>query len=545
MMSPWELLEELGDPEQRPLLFSALGLLAALLAARVLEGQPAQSALAIAVVVGAPVLALRLGGRPGGWLATAAALGAWISFRPWHGGAPSALLVVLAHRLAWFALPPLVVELTLRDEDRRRLGLGPLHLFAPVPVMGLGVVAHLLLRQGLALPAAEREIRLAALLYGACYLVLLLIGLVSRLQGGAARPETRVVPDRAPDLEETGRFGMAARVYEREGQVDKAAQAAERAGEWERAARLYRRAGDDFNAGEMFSRAELWEEALTSYEQARSLPAAARLCVRLGHVDRAAALFEQAGNPGSAVQVLEEAGRVPTPEQYRKAGRLDQAVSVLEERGEWLRAAELCEHELHDPLRAVGLYQRAGAGLQAGRLLEAAGRREDALAAFAATPGGLVEAARVALALGRTPQASELLARLPPSQLDSVQDDVTLALVARVMLEDGRHEHAARILQGIKRRGGADGAVHLLLGRALLKKGLTDLALEELRTATSLPLAPDDETQAAYVLGCALEESAQLEEALQMYHRVLQKDLEYADADARYRKLKAALASRA
>jgi tetratricopeptide (TPR) repeat protein len=408
--------------------------------------------------------------------------------------------------------------------------------------MGVGVIAHLLLRRSLGALGAEHEIQRAAMFYGACYLVLLAAGLFSRLQGAPARAHSQVVPDRAPDLEETGRFGMAARVYEREGQLDKAAHAAERAGEWERAARLYRRAGEDFNAGEMFSRAEQWNEALTSYEQAHALPAAARLCVRLGQVDRAVALFENAGNPGAAVQVLEEAGRVPTPEQYRKAGRLDRAVAVLEERGEWLRAAEVCEHELGDVARAVSSYRRAGASLQAGRLLEAAGKREEALTAFAASPAGLVDAARVALALGRGPQASELLARVPPSQLENVQDDATLALVARVMLADGRHEQAVRILQGIKRRGNAGGAVHLLLGRGLLKKGLTDLAIEELRTATGLPLDPDDETQAAYALGRALEDSSKPEEALSLYQRVLQKDLEYADVEARYRKLKDALA---
>ena len=61
-----------------------------------------------------------------------------------------------------------------------------------------------------------------------------------------------------------------------------------------------------------------------------------------------------------------------------------------------------------------------------------------------------------------------------------------LTVVARVMLEGGRHDEAARILQGLKRRGNAGGPVRLLLGRAFLGKGLQSLAEQELRAATSL-----------------------------------------------------------
>jgi tetratricopeptide (TPR) repeat protein len=97
-----------------------------------------------------------------------------------------------------------------------------------------------------------------------------------------------------------------------------------------------------------------------------------------------------------------------------------------------------------------------------------------------------------------------------------------------------------RIAQGLKRRGSTSGPLCLLLGRAFLRKGLRDLAVEELRIATSLPLDPPDETLAAYLLGCALEEEQQVEEAVRIFHAILQKDLGYADVQERYRRLKAA-----
>src|SRR5262249_6280457 len=155
---------------------------------------------------------------------------------------------------------------------------------------------------------------------------------------------------------------------EREGQVEKGAQAAERAGDWERAARLHRRAGDEFQAAEMFFRAQLWAEALESYERARSWPAAARLCVQLGQVDRALDFFDTAGDPGAVVRTLEEAGRQPTLAQSRRAGQLEKAAMACRQSGDVLKAAEIYEHDIHDEERAALMYAKAGHHVQAARL---------------------------------------------------------------------------------------------------------------------------------------------------------------------------------
>ena len=112
------------------------------------------------------------------------------------------------------------------------------------------------------------------------------------------------------------------------------------------------------------------------------------------------------------------------------------------------------------------------------------------------------------------------------------------------MLESGRHDDAARILQGLKRRGNAGGPTRLLLGRAFLGKGLQSLAEQELRAATSLPLDEAEELEAAYLLGCVLEASAQDEEALRTFEGVLHKDMTYKDVEERYRKLKAKAGAR-
>jgi thioredoxin-like negative regulator of GroEL len=190
------------------------------------------------------------------------------------------------------------------------------------------------------------------------------------------------------------------------------------------------------------------------------------------------------------------------------------------------------------------MYQKAGSHLRAAHLLEARGHTQQALRQYLADPAGALQAARIYLSWGRAKDAAELLAGLPPAELEKVEDEATLTVVARVMLESGRHDEAARILQGLKRRGHAGGLTRLLLGRAFLAKGLQGLAEQELRAATSLPLDPAEEIEGAYLLGCVLEASAQDEEALRTFEDVLHRDVSYKDVEERYRRLKAKAGAR-
>jgi tetratricopeptide (TPR) repeat protein len=527
------------------MLFLALGAVAVLLGiARSAGPGGVSAALALLLLAGVPIVGIQLGGASGRVFLLLAALGAWLVFRPAAGLGPLSVPGHVLNRLAYFAVPPLVLSLALLPRDQQRLKLGWLHLYSPALAMSVGALVHLAVRWGE--PGAESQIERAAAIYAGCYIVLTAIGLILRLAADET-PSTMTPfasPDRAVELEEAGRFGMAAQVYERQGEVEKAAQAAERAGDWPRAARLFRQAGRDFEAGEMSYRAGMLQDALASYERAGDLPAAARLCVQLGQIDRALALFERSGYSAALVNTLEEFGHHPTAEQYRAAGMLDRAARAYEDAGQWTQAADIHENHLDAPEAAALLHLKAGSFLQAARLFEAAGRMQDALEAYAATPAGAVDAARLYLAAGRTAEAAGVVARIPAAQLETMEDETTLTLVARVMLETDRLDEAARILQGLKRRGASGGPVHLLLGRAFLDKGLSELAEEELRIAASMPLDPGDQMQAAYLLGCVLEATGRSEEAVQVFHGVLQKDLQYRDAQERYRRLKAALAAR-
>ncbi|HET8648299.1 MAG TPA: hypothetical protein VFO85_22570, partial [Vicinamibacteria bacterium] len=237
---------------QRPLLFALGGLAVVLGLARTAGPGPLSALLAITVLAGVPLVAAQLTGAGPRVLFLAAALGGWLVFRPQDTADALAAPGRVLHRLAYFAVPPLVLNLALAEEDRRRLRLGWLHLYAPALVMGVGMVVHLFVRWQAG--GAEDEIRRAALIYAACYAVLTLVGLLLRLRTPDDGPRPATL-DRASELEEQGRFALAAQVYERNGQIAQAAATAEKAGDWARAARLYRQGGDEFTAGEMYYRA--------------------------------------------------------------------------------------------------------------------------------------------------------------------------------------------------------------------------------------------------------------------------------------------------
>src|SRR5688500_10869331 len=429
--------------------------------------------------------------------------------------------------------------MALAERDRERLRVGPIHLYFPAVVMALGAIVHLFTRERTI--AHEEEIATPLAIYALCYTALIAVAMVLRLQNvpaAAARKEAPALA-RGEELEEQGRHALASRAYEREGLMEKAADTAERGGDWARAARLNKVNGQDFRAGEMFARAQMWKEALECYERARSYAAAARVCVQMGDVDRAVEILEKAGDRPGAIKILEQSGRTPTSDQYLKAGMVARAAAVHEEVGAYGRAADLYEHRLNDRGKAAELYLKAGEFLKAGRLMEALGRKQEALEAYSAAPAGAVDAARMFLSAGQPARAAEMVKRLTPGQLSELEDEGTLAMVARVMIESGSRDDAIRILQGLKRRGAASGTVRLLLGRAFLDGGLLEMAEDELRVAADMPLEPAEEMRATYLLGCVLETREKIDEAVRAFHEVMQKDLHYMDAQSRYVKLKA------
>jgi tetratricopeptide (TPR) repeat protein len=541
--NPYAFLVRLGEAGTQLFLVGlvALGVLAVVVLASTLPS--VHDTAAVLMVAGGLLLATRLPGHVKPLFLLLVALVVMVAFRL-RGLEEPGLPVILAQHIAYAAAPPLLLTLVLGDEGRERLRVGLLHVWAPAVALFAGTLVHTGLRahgvDGIAEP-----LRTAAIVCAAVYGVLIGAALLWRVARRAEAEATTVaVMGKGARLEESGRFGAAALAYEREGQNEAAAEAAKRAGDWARAARIYQRLGQAFDAGEMFARAQLRPQALACYEEARAWPAAARLCAQMGDVERATQLLEKASDPAGVVRLLEEVGRTPSAEQYRRSGQPARAAEAFLAAGEWQRAADVLEHDLGDAERAARLHHEHGSFVLAGRLFESVGRLADAAQSFAAAPEGKLDAARLLVRAGDLTAAAALLASLPASRLEDVEDDTTAEVVARVMLETGRADGAARLLQGLKRRGAAGGTVHLLLGRAFLDRGLPELAEPELRVASQMPMAPEEEMQARYQLARTLESLGQADEARALYQELLQRDLTYADVHERYRRLKDAQAVR-
>lgn len=538
-MTPMETWREHDTATLR---FGLAAVVVALALASFWTGGPIKSVVAVALLFGVPIIATRLYAA-GPAFALFSALATWIVFRPSLPTGVPELPVQLAWRLAYIAAPALVLGMALTERDRERLRVGPMHLYLPAVVMAVGAIVHLFTRERTL--EHEKEIATPLAIYSLCYTALIAVAMVLRLQNAPAAAARKEAPTlaRGEQLEEQGRHALASRAYEREGQMEKAADTAERAGDWARAARLHKVNGQDFRAGEMYARAQMWKEALECYERSRSYPAAARVCVQMGDVDRAVEILEKAGDRAGAIKILEESGRTPTSDQYLRAGKVARAAAVHEEVGAYARAADLYEHRLNDRGKAAELYMKAGEFLKAGRLLEALGRKQEALEAYSAAPAGAVDAARMFLSAGQPVRAADMIKRLTPAQLSGLEDESTLTMVARVMIESGNRDDAVRILQGLRRRGSGSGTVRLLLGRAFLEGGLLELAENELRVAADMPLEPAEEMHATYLLGCVLETRGKIDDAARAFHDVMEKDLHYMDAQSRYIKLKARTSS--
>lgn len=526
--------------EKRALLLPFTLVLALFTLGNVLDAESLRKALALTTLAIASVWAFRLESPWRLLLFAVADAGYFFVFR----NAGTSLLFVFLGRASVYAFPPLALHvLTTLHSARHRLisSLQPLHLYGPMTLLS-GAVLVVLYRQNRAgVELTGFESHLVVLVYWAYYGILLFFILLGSIADMGRAPATDVLPrsTHAGDFESEGRFTIAGRLYAEEKRFDKGAEMAQRAGDWASAAERYRQAGDVYNAAEMYFRTGKLEEALEMYEAARSYAAAADVAFRLGKVERAAELFAKGGDTVRAVNVLEEAGRLPQAELYAKAGLAEKAAAAFEARGDLLPAAEILELELGRKEAAAALYDSAGLAGKAGGLYAAAGKTREAIAAYLKSPDTHFEAARLSFETGDLTRARTILETRSP------QTDEALMMLAQIYWQDHRIDDGIRTLQTLKTRGEATGAAHLLLGRCFMAKALPELAEGELRAATQMQLPAPQDLEARYHLARVLEVLRNDAEAAEIYQRIIGQDFHYKDAELRYRALKEKAAPRA
>jgi eukaryotic-like serine/threonine-protein kinase len=251
--------------------------------------------------------------------------------------------------------------------------------------------------------------------------------------------------------QKAGRPADAHREFERAGDLPKAAAAAAATGNQKAAHEL--RARDAEARSETERAAEEWLAA--------------------GLFDRAAAMFERAGQAGKAATAYRDAGRPDRAAPlFQRSGDLQNAAAAWEASGQAERAAQLYRH--------VGRLDKAAALYQAvGRLAEAAATLEQSGAFLEAIPlyvraGRKLDAARCALLSGHRDLAWENLMSVPRNEAGAPEFFLELAEAHLRVDEASDAVHILRELLGPAAVEKTTFALHEALARALEANG--DLA---------------------------------------------------------------------
>jgi tetratricopeptide (TPR) repeat protein len=142
----------------------------------------------------------------------------------------------------------------------------------------------------------------------------------------------------ADGLERAGRFVSAALVY------------AQKLKQPRRAAELYERGGDLVRAAETYDMLGMSDKARELYQKAGSAADAAEVAIRDGDYEGAAKLYVEAGKKIDAAVLLERSGRkMAAVRAYREAGEYRHAARLLEAEGMLKEAAEMFGMSLGRP----------------------------------------------------------------------------------------------------------------------------------------------------------------------------------------------------
>jgi tetratricopeptide (TPR) repeat protein len=291
----------------------------------------------------------------------------------------------------------------------------------------------------------------------------------------------------APDTKSAAQAG---RLYEKAGQLERAAAAYSKGGYHREAAETLMRLGQPGKAAELFLRAEDHEKAAIAFEQTGDSVRAANLrgeqafksdrhaeaaawFVKGRDYLRAAELYESVGMLAEAAAAYEEgeswaaAGGV-----YLRAGLDDRAAAAYEKAGEFETAASIYQ-KLGDVTRAAELYGRAGQSFRSGEALARAGEREKAIA---------------------------LLQRVPPG--------------------DENHRAATE-----------------LLARLFIETGRPALAMERVRKAVGAEPVSASNLDLYYWMALAHEAAGERDEAIALLKKMQAEDLQYRDVNERVARL--------
>ncbi|MGC8840686.1 MAG: protein kinase domain-containing protein [Candidatus Sumerlaeaceae bacterium] len=249
------------------------------------------------------------------------------------------------------------------------------------------------------------------------------------------------------------------------------------------------------------------------YAKGQELVRAAELFEEAGKYEQAYELFRQLGDYERAASNIQRVGDTRTAARhYEIVGKYERAALLYEEMGEIPRAAK-CYANARQPLRAAELYEQLGETLLAAEFYEQAGKFRQAGYLF-----------RQLEQLERSVENWERHRQSQP-------DDSGVAFdLAKIYAETARYNEAIKVLQSIQDVPEYRRDVLRLMAECFIEKGLYEVAADRLLEA----LGPQwkcqrDNLQLVYDLASAYERAGRLEEAKELYSKILAVDYCYRD----------------
>ena len=290
----------------------------------------------------------------------------------------------------------------------------------------------------------------------------------------------------------------------------------------QQAGRLYEKAGDLDRAANVYARGGYHREAAEVLLKLGQAAKAAELFLRSDEHEKAAIAFEQAGD---VVQ-----GATLRGEQALKSEQPAEAAAWFVKGRDFLRAAELFESIGMMP-EAAGAYEAGESWAAAGGVYIRAGLKGKAAAAY--EKGGEAEtAARLYQEVGDGAKAAELYARAGDTYRSGEaaaragDREGAIALLQRVPVSDENYRGATE-----------------LLARLFIETGRPALALERLRKAIGAePVSPAN-LDFHYWMALAQEAAGAPAEALALYKKIQAEDLQFRDVPKRVARLSGAPAA--
>jgi tetratricopeptide (TPR) repeat protein len=253
-------------------------------------------------------------------------------------------------------------------------------------------------------------------------------------------------------------------------------------------------------AAEWYAKAKDFAKAAQLYEEVANYEKAYELYQLLGDYERAASNIQRVGDSRTAAR------------NYEIVGKYDRAALLYEEMGDLPRAAK-CYANAGNFLKAAKLYEDLGEQLLAAEFYEQAGERRQAGYLF------------------RALEQNERAVENWEAYLREHPDDVPVAFeLAKIYAETARYNEAIKQLQAIQDHAELRRDVLRLMAECFIEKGLYEVAADRLLDALGPAWkAQRDNLDLVYDLALAYERAGRLEEAKDLYSKVLAVDYYYRD----------------